>query len=56
LGEAKQKAYLGENYIQLAYRKYYQHKINDNQLSDYLNIKVKNIPNFEHFMSKARSR
>lgn len=51
-----QKAYLGENYINLAYRKYYQHKINENQLSDYLNIKPKNIPNFEHHVLHAGVR
>lgn len=51
-----QKAYLGENYINLAYRKYYQHKISDSQLSEYLNIKPKNIPNFEHHVLNAGAR
>ncbi|MBW7942820.1 MAG: ImmA/IrrE family metallo-endopeptidase [Candidatus Kuenenia stuttgartiensis] len=51
-----QKAYLGENYINLAYRKYYQHKISDSQLSEYLNIKPKNILNFEHHVLNAGAR
>lgn len=51
-----QKAYLGENYITLALRKYYQHKISDSQLSEYLNIKPKNIANFEHHVLNAGAR
>lgn len=40
-----QKAYLGDKYIQLAYRKYYQNKIDIVKLSAFLNIKPKNISN-----------
>ena len=44
-----QKAYLGDTYINIAFRKYYQEKITIENLSDYLNIKVKNISSFEHY-------
>lgn len=40
-------SYLGNQYINLALRKYYQHRIDDVQLSDYLNIKPRNLPAFE---------
>jgi Zn-dependent peptidase ImmA (M78 family)/transcriptional regulator with XRE-family HTH domain len=42
-----QKAYLGESYINLAFGKYYQNKISAEALSNYLNIKLKNIFTFE---------
>ncbi len=44
-----QKAYLGDTYIQRAFQKYYQHKISIENLSGYLNVKIQNIPTFEHF-------
>jgi Zn-dependent peptidase ImmA (M78 family)/transcriptional regulator with XRE-family HTH domain len=44
------KAYLGERYINLAYRKYYQSKITADTLADYLNLKVKHLPTFEHLV------
>jgi Zn-dependent peptidase ImmA (M78 family) len=44
-----QKTYLGETYVKLAFEKYYQEKITIENLSDYLNIKVKNISTFEHY-------
>jgi len=43
------KAYLGDTYINLAFKKYYQEKITIENLSDYLNIKVKNISTFEYY-------
>lgn len=47
-----QKAYLGDNYINLVFSKYYQNKIQIDKVADYLNVKVKNIPTFEHFAFK----
>ncbi len=49
------KSYLGESYIELAYRKFYKNKINENQLSDYLNIKPKNITHFENMVLYSRN-
>jgi len=43
------KAYLGEGYVKLAFSKYYQNKISSDTLSELLNIKPKNLDNFEHF-------
>ncbi|MDD5455900.1 MAG: XRE family transcriptional regulator [Candidatus Margulisbacteria bacterium] len=43
-------SYLGENYINLAFSKYYQNKISIENLSEYLNTKVKNIESFEHYV------
>lgn len=48
-----QKAYLGENYIHLAYGKYYQNKITVDTLAEYLNVKPKNLPTFEHFVMEG---
>lgn len=42
-----QIAYLGRRYIDLAFRRYYQRRFDEVQLSDYLNIKPKNLPTFE---------
>lgn len=42
-----QKAYLGDKYINLVYRKYYQNKIAIDNVAEYLNIKAKNLPTFE---------
>ena len=47
-----QKAYLGDNYINQVFSKYYQNKIQIDKVADYLNIKVKNISTFEHFAFK----
>jgi Zn-dependent peptidase ImmA (M78 family) len=43
------KAYLGDNYVNLAFSKYYQHKISSDSLSEYLTVKPKHIPTFEHY-------
>ena len=40
-------AYLGPHYIELALTRYYQHRIDEDQLSEYLNIKPRNLPAFE---------
>lgn len=42
-----QIAYLGRRYIDLAFKRYYQQRFDEGQLSDYLNIKPKNLPAFE---------
>ena len=42
-----QIAYLGRRYIDLAFKRYYQRRFDEVQLSDYLNIKPKNLPTFE---------
>jgi len=40
-------SYLGQDYINLAFRRYYQNRFDDVQLSEYLNIKPRNLPAFE---------
>ncbi len=42
-----QISYLGSRYIGLALRQYYQNRINEVQLADYLNITPKNLSTFE---------
>jgi Zn-dependent peptidase ImmA (M78 family) len=42
-----QFAYLGPDYIRIALGQYYQNRINETQLSDYLNIAPKNLAAFE---------
>jgi Zn-dependent peptidase ImmA (M78 family) len=46
-----QFAYLGPQYIDLAFRRYYQQRFDDVQLAEYLNIKPKNLPTFEAIFS-----
>ena len=49
-----QITYLGRDYINLALSKYHQNKITIEQLSDYLNVKTKNIIKFEDiFMGRG---
>jgi len=43
------KAYLGDNYVNLAFSKYYQNKITLDALSEYLTVKPKYISTFEHY-------
>ena len=47
---ATKKAYLGENYIELAFSSYYRNKISIDQLADYLGVKTKNISGIEHIL------
>jgi len=47
---ATQATYLGNNYLKLAFSKYYQGRCSLEQLADYLNIKVQNITNLEQFL------
>ncbi len=43
-------AYLGEGYLSLAFKKYYQNKISIMQLADYLGVKVKSIPGMDSLL------
>ena len=42
-----QLAYLGNDYVRLAFSRYYQNRIDDLQLAEYLNIAPKNLPTLE---------
>ncbi|MBZ0199621.1 MAG: ImmA/IrrE family metallo-endopeptidase [Ignavibacteriaceae bacterium] len=50
------KAYLGDRYISLVYGKYYQNKITLDNVADYLVIKSKNLPTFEHLVMEGGKR
>ena len=43
-------AYLGREYIELAFRQYYQSRIDDEQLADYLDTKPKNVGALEEYV------
>jgi Zn-dependent peptidase ImmA (M78 family)/transcriptional regulator with XRE-family HTH domain len=47
---ATQATYLGEKFLRVAFNKYYQRRCTIQQLADYLNVKVKNIPGLEQAM------
>jgi len=42
-----QRAYLGDQYINLAFKRYYQNRFDIVRLAEYLNIKPKSVSNFE---------
>lgn len=42
------RTYLGDRYINLVYRRYYQNKITVDNVAEYLNVKAKNLSTFEH--------
>ena len=42
------RAYLGETYINLVYGRYYQNKITVDNVAEYLKVKAKHLPTFEH--------
>jgi Zn-dependent peptidase ImmA (M78 family)/transcriptional regulator with XRE-family HTH domain len=42
-----QATYLGDSYLGLAFRKYYQNRFPIQQLAEYLNVKVNHIPDLE---------
>lgn len=50
-----QRTYLGERYINLVYERYYQNRISVDSVAEYLNIKVKNLPTFEHVVMEGGS-
>ena len=45
-------SYLGRQYLDLAFGKYYQNQIGIGQLADYLNVRVSNIAGIEEAMSR----
>ena len=47
-----QKAYLGEKYIELAFKQYYRQRIDQHQLADYLGIKLSSVKSFEDVFLK----
>jgi hypothetical protein len=46
-------SYLGHDYIALAFSQYYQNKIDDTQLAEYLDTKPRNIAALEEYFSKG---
>ena len=52
---ATQASYLGEKYMNLAFSSYYRGKISVEQLADYLNVSVKNVPGLEQFVLQKTS-
>lgn len=50
------KTYLGDRYISLVYGKYYQNKITLDNVAEYLNVKVKNLPTFEYMVMEGGRR
>jgi Zn-dependent peptidase ImmA (M78 family) len=50
------KAYLGDRYISLVYGRYYQNKISLDNVAEYLNVKAKNLPAFEHLVMEGGNR
>jgi Zn-dependent peptidase ImmA (M78 family) len=47
-----QITYLGRDYIELAFRQYYQNRIDDAQLADYLDTKPKNVGTLEEYFTQ----
>jgi len=47
------KAYLGDNYIDLVFGKYYQNKISQDNVAEYLNVKTKNLQKFEYLVMEG---
>lgn len=45
-------AYLGINYVNLAFSRYHQNHITEPQLADYLDVKVKNLPKLESYVQR----
>ncbi len=43
-------SYLGQDYINLAFSQYYQNRIDENQLADYLDIKPRHLSTFEAYV------
>ena len=43
-------AYLGTNYINLAFSRYAQNRISEIELADYLDTKVRNLPKLESYL------
>jgi Zn-dependent peptidase ImmA (M78 family)/transcriptional regulator with XRE-family HTH domain len=52
---ATQASYLGDKYLNIAFSSYYRGKISVEQLADYLNVSVKNVPGLEQFVLQRTS-
>ena len=50
------RTYLGERYIDLVYSKFYQNKITDGDVAEYLNVQAKNLPAFERLVLEGGRR
>jgi len=51
-----QAIYLGDRYLNLVFRKYYQNRFSTEQLAEYLNVKVNHIPRLEtDFLGRGES-
>lgn len=50
------RAYLGENYMEMAFSQYYKNKISTQQLADYLDVKPWRIPKMESLIFKESGR
>jgi len=46
-------SYLGSNYLQLAFNKYYQGRISREQLADYLGVKIRNVRGLEEVATRG---
>ncbi len=46
-------AYLGREYIGVALKKYHANQISEEQLADYLNVKVKNLEELEFYYQRG---
>ncbi len=53
---ANMVSYLGEGFVKLAFSRYYQGACTDEQLADYLNVKVRNLPGIEPFAVSGGTR
>ncbi|HEX7125603.1 MAG TPA: ImmA/IrrE family metallo-endopeptidase [Thermodesulfobacteriota bacterium] len=51
-----QAAYLGERYMRLAFRRYYEGSISLDQLADYLNVRVGSVPGLEQLVLNSPER
>jgi Zn-dependent peptidase ImmA (M78 family) len=49
-----QITYLGREYIELAFRQYYQNRIDDAQLAEYLDTKPRNVGTLEEYFSGSQ--
>lgn len=47
-------AYLGTEYINLAFRRYYQNRIDYDQLADFLDIKPRHLSQLENYMARIQ--
>lgn len=45
--------YLGQKYLEVAFRQYHQRKINDRELADYLGVKTKSLEKLESYVLKG---